>query len=110
MDVAPTVKLKQLRDRLHEKLQAALGEKLVLTGHPEKRLPNTYQVPAAVSTYDGLAMFDMSDEHQQSASLNKFNPKIESWYWARRVRITSRSYADCVLRVIWRACVRVAHP
>ncbi len=37
-------RLKQLRDRLHEKLRAALGEKLVLNGHPEKRLPNTLNV------------------------------------------------------------------
>jgi len=36
--------LRQLRDRLHQKLQAALGERLVLNGHPEKRLPNTLNV------------------------------------------------------------------
>jgi cysteine desulfurase len=41
---AATEKLKQLRDQLHQKLQAALGEKLVLNGHPEKRLPNTLNV------------------------------------------------------------------
>ena len=35
---------KRLRDRLHEKLQAALGEQLVLNGHPEQRLPNTLNV------------------------------------------------------------------
>jgi cysteine desulfurase len=39
-----TAKLKQLRDRLHDKLKAALGEKLVLNGHPEERLPNTLNV------------------------------------------------------------------
>jgi cysteine desulfurase len=39
-----TQKLKQLRDRLHEKLKAALGEKLVVNGHPEQRLPNTLNV------------------------------------------------------------------
>jgi cysteine desulfurase len=39
-----TEKLKRLRDRLHEKLRAALGEKLVLNGHPEQRLPNTLNV------------------------------------------------------------------
>lgn len=37
-------RLRQLRDRLHQKLQAALGERLVLNGHPEKRLPNTLNV------------------------------------------------------------------
>ncbi len=41
---AATEKLKRLRDRLHEKLKATLGEKLVLNGHPEKRLPNTLNV------------------------------------------------------------------
>jgi cysteine desulfurase len=41
---ASTQKLKQLRDRLHEKLKAELGEKLVLNGHPEQRLPNTLNV------------------------------------------------------------------
>jgi cysteine desulfurase len=39
-----TAKLKQLRDRLHDKLKAALGEELVLNGHPEKRLPNTLNI------------------------------------------------------------------
>lgn len=37
-------RLRQLRDRLHQKLQAALGERLILNGHPEKRLPNTLNV------------------------------------------------------------------
>jgi cysteine desulfurase len=41
---AATEQLKRLRDRLHEKLQAALGEKLVLNGHPDERLPNTLNV------------------------------------------------------------------
>ncbi len=39
-----TEKLKSLRDRLHEKLRAALGDKLVLNGHPVERLPNTLNV------------------------------------------------------------------
>src|SRR5581483_5697124 len=37
-------RLRQLRDRLHQKLQAALGERLVLNGHPGRRLPNTLNV------------------------------------------------------------------
>jgi cysteine desulfurase len=36
-----TAKLRKLRDRLWERLQAGLGERVVLNGHPEKRLPNT---------------------------------------------------------------------
>ncbi len=36
-----TAKLRSLRDRLWQKLQAGLGEKVVLNGHPQRRLPNT---------------------------------------------------------------------
>jgi cysteine desulfurase len=36
-----TRKLRELRDRLWQRLQTGLGERIVLNGHPEKRLPNT---------------------------------------------------------------------
>jgi cysteine desulfurase len=36
-----TRKLRALRDRLWERLRAGLGERVVLNGHPEQRLPNT---------------------------------------------------------------------
>jgi cysteine desulfurase len=36
-----TQRLQALRDRLWERLRAGLGERIVLNGHPEKRLPNT---------------------------------------------------------------------
>lgn len=36
-----TQKLRALRDGLWERLRAGLGERVVLNGHPEKRLPNT---------------------------------------------------------------------
>lgn len=39
-----TEKLRALRDRLWEKLRAGLGERVVLNGHPELRLPNTLNV------------------------------------------------------------------
>jgi cysteine desulfurase len=39
-----TGRLRQLRDRLWEKLRAGLGDRVVLNGHPEKRLPNTLNV------------------------------------------------------------------
>jgi cysteine desulfurase len=39
-----TERLRTLRDRLHNKLATALGDKLMLNGHPEKRLPNTLNV------------------------------------------------------------------
>ena len=34
----------RLRDRLWERLQTGLGERVVLNGHPERRLPNTLNV------------------------------------------------------------------
>jgi cysteine desulfurase len=36
-----TEKLRRLRDRLWERLQTGLGERVVPNGHPQKRLPNT---------------------------------------------------------------------
>lgn len=36
-----TSKLRSLRDRLWDRLKAGLGERVILNGHPEKRLPNT---------------------------------------------------------------------
>jgi cysteine desulfurase len=39
-----TERLRQLRDRLWQRLHAALGERVILNGHPERRLPNTLNV------------------------------------------------------------------
>jgi cysteine desulfurase len=39
-----TSQLRALRDRLWSKLQAGLGDRIVLNGHPEERLPNTLNV------------------------------------------------------------------
>ncbi|MBL8795738.1 MAG: cysteine desulfurase [Planctomycetia bacterium] len=39
-----TERLRQLRDRLWNKLREALGKRIVLNGHPELRLPNTLNV------------------------------------------------------------------
>jgi cysteine desulfurase len=39
-----TARLKQLRDRLFELLHQALGDKIVLNGHPDLRLPNTLNI------------------------------------------------------------------
>lgn len=39
-----TEKLRTLRDRLWNRLKDGLGEKVVLNGHPEQRLPNTLNV------------------------------------------------------------------
>jgi cysteine desulfurase len=37
-------RVRELRDRLHEGLRRRLGERIVLLGHPEHRLPNTLAV------------------------------------------------------------------
>jgi cysteine desulfurase len=39
-----TQQLQQLRDRIWQRLQEKLGERVVLNGHPERRLPNTLNV------------------------------------------------------------------
>ncbi len=39
-----TDRLRSLRDRLWERLHASLGDRVVLNGHPEQRLPNTLNV------------------------------------------------------------------
>jgi cysteine desulfurase len=39
-----TERLRQLSDRLWQRLHGALGERVVLNGHPERRLPNTLNV------------------------------------------------------------------
>jgi cysteine desulfurase len=41
---AAAEKLTLLRDRLHDRLRAGLGDRIVLNGHPERRLPNTLNV------------------------------------------------------------------
>jgi cysteine desulfurase len=38
---AATARLRRLRERLWDRLRAGLGERVVLNGHPERRLPNT---------------------------------------------------------------------
>jgi cysteine desulfurase len=39
-----TARLKQLRERLFDLLHQALGDKIVLNGHPDVRLPNTLNI------------------------------------------------------------------
>ena len=41
---AATERLRQLRDRLWDRLARGLGDRVSLNGHPEKRLPNTLNV------------------------------------------------------------------
>jgi cysteine desulfurase len=43
-DLAPAEEIRALRDRFWQQLQAQFGERIVLNGHPEHRLPNTLNV------------------------------------------------------------------
>jgi cysteine desulfurase len=43
-DLAPMQALRALRDRFWQRLQATFGERAVLNGHPDHRLPNTLNV------------------------------------------------------------------
>jgi cysteine desulfurase len=43
-DLEPMTRIRALRDRLSEALQDRFGERIVLNGHPEHRLPNTLNV------------------------------------------------------------------
>lgn len=43
-DLAPMAGARALRDRLWERLRETFGERVVLNGHPEHRLPNTVNV------------------------------------------------------------------
>jgi cysteine desulfurase len=51
---AATERLRGLRDRLWDRLRSALGERIVLNGHPEWRLPNTLNV-----SFSGLVGADL---------------------------------------------------
>jgi cysteine desulfurase len=43
-DLGWTVRARELRDRLWQALRSHFGERVVLNGHPERRLPNTLNV------------------------------------------------------------------
>ena len=43
-NLAPMEGVRTLRDRLWRRLQGAFGDRIVLNGHPERRLPNTLNV------------------------------------------------------------------
>ena len=51
---AATDRLRMLRDRLHGHLSKALGDRVVLNGHPERRLPNTLNLNFAGHIGDDL--------------------------------------------------------
>lgn len=77
---AATTRLALLRDRLHAKLSAALGDKLSLNGHPELRLPNTLNVnfhghngPELLAKVPGIAASNGAACHETKQG-TKFTP------------------------------------
>jgi len=46
-DLAPMDQVRTLRDRLWQRLQADFGDRIILNGHPDQRLPNTLNVAFA---------------------------------------------------------------
>src|SRR5205085_11388020 len=72
-----TERLRQLRDRLWDRLRAALGERVSLNGHPTERLPNTLNVNFAghtgselVAAVPGVAASTGSACHAGSVTLS----------------------------------------
>ncbi|MDC7120574.1 cysteine desulfurase [Cellulomonas fimi] len=57
-------RLRRLRDRLHQLLEASLPGRVHLNGHPEHRLPNTLNV----SITDARALTVLNDLHDVAAS------------------------------------------
>ncbi len=77
---AATARLALLRDRLHAKLSAALGDRLSLNGHPEWRLPNTLNVnfhgqtgPELLARVPGVAASNGAACHETKHG-TKFTP------------------------------------
>jgi len=61
-DLAPMQQVRALRDHFWEKLQEVFGDRIVLNGHPEHRLPNTLNVSfvgqigtEVLARFDGIA-------------------------------------------------------
>ena len=46
-DLAPMQRVRALRDRFWQRLQAQFGDRVALNGHPDHRLPNTLNVSFA---------------------------------------------------------------
>jgi len=57
-DLAPMQQVRALRDRFWEKLQEVFGNRIVLNGHPEHRLPNTLNVSFVGQIGEVLARLD----------------------------------------------------
>ncbi len=77
VDLAPMAEVRRLRDLLWELLRADLGERVVLNGHPEMRLPNTLNVSLVgqvgadiLAALDGVAASTGAACHSGSVDLS----------------------------------------
>ena len=74
---AATEHLRQLRDRLWNRLRAALADRVVINGHPTERLPNTLNVSFVGhigSDYTNAPAADGHDRTIFRMSHSGFNP------------------------------------
>ena len=76
-DLAPMTEIRRLRDLFWELLRDRLGERVVLNGHPEERLPNTLNVSFVgqvgsdiLAALDGVAASTGSACHAGSVELS----------------------------------------
>jgi cysteine desulfurase len=76
-DLAPMEGIGALRDRFWQRLQSAFGERVVLNGHPDQRLPNTLNVSfvgeigaEVLARLDGVAASTGSACHSGNVELS----------------------------------------
>jgi cysteine desulfurase len=76
-DLSPMMEVRRLRDLFWELLQANLGDRVVLNGHPVERLPNTLNVSVVgrigsdiLAALDGVAASTGSACHSGSVDLS----------------------------------------
>jgi cysteine desulfurase len=77
MDLEPMARIRALRERLWSALQEVFGDRVVLNGHPERRLPNTLNVSFVgvvgadvLTSLDGVAASTGSACHAGSVELS----------------------------------------
>lgn len=115
-----TERLRQLRDRLWANLQATLGDRVVLNGHPEHRLPNTLNVnfkghigADLLASMPGIAASTGSACHEGSIKLSPVlsamgvQPELGKGALRLTVgRFTTEEEVDRAAEVIGRAAVK----
>jgi cysteine desulfurase len=117
-DLEPMIRIRALRDRLWDALRDRFGERIVLNGHPQHRLPNTLNVSFVgmigadvLADLDGVAASTGSACHAGSVELS---PVLAAMGVPKRVgmgavrfslgRTTTEAEIDAVIDRI-RACL-----